>query len=199
MGMDVYGNNPTMLVSEKKFPIYLKYDDMNWPDREKHPDWEKEKDEFWNQLNDYEKSNPGIYFRNNCWWWRPLWQYSKFVNDHYKLGLIDEDLFESGSYNDGAGLDAEGSVKLAMHLQMSIEDKTGMKYANERQEWLDSLEDEPCSRCNNNNRGKVKKKDCNPCGGKGTKKPFEASYPFDLRNVSDFAKFLEFSGGFKIC
>ena len=199
MGMDVYGKNPKMMVPKEKFPIYSKYDDMPWGDREKDPKWEKVKDKYWEEMDSYEKSNPGVYFRNNCWWWRPLWQYCKFVNDHYKLDLIDEELFEAGSYNDGAGLDADGAVKLAMHLQMSLEDKTAMEYANERQQWLDSLDDEPCSLCNNNNRGNHKKKECSRCDGEGTQKDFAHHYPFDLRNVKEFAKFLEYSGGFKIC
>jgi len=199
MGMDVYGNSPKIHKAASKFPIYVKYNDMNWAAREKHPNWEKEKDEFWNQYNSYESSNPGVYFRNNCWWWRPLWDYCRFVDKHYKLNLISEELYESGHCNDGEGLDNEGAIKLSIHLQMSIEDKTAQSYANERTEWLNSLESEDCSRCNNNNRGYKKKKECNPCNKTGKTEPFEKSYPFDLNNVSDFAEFLEFSGGFKIC
>ena len=198
MGMDVYGNNPTMMVPAEKFPIYVKYDDMNWPDRDKHPDWEREKEEYWNQLNDYEKSNPGIYFRNNCWWWRPLWQYCKFISDRYELDLIDEELFESGSYNDGAGLDAKGAIQLAFHIDLSIKQGVAKKYEQERQDWLDSLEDENCYRCNNNNMGHNKKKDCNSCDKTGKREHFNKSYPFDIRNVEDFAEFLEYSGGFRI-
>ena len=199
MGMDVYGKNPKMMVPKEKFPIYSKYDDMPWGDREKDPKWKKEKDEYYSQWKEYENSNPGVYFRNNCWWWRPLWDYCAFVDRHYKLSLIDEELYQSGHHNDGAGLDEKESIKLAMYLQMSIEDGTAKEYANERQQYMDSLEDEPCSRCNNNNRGNLKKKDCNPCDGKGTRRPFATHYPFNLDNVAEFAKFLEFSGGFSIC
>lgn len=198
MGMDVYGNNPKVMVPVEKFPIYVKYEDMNWGDREKHPDWEKEKDKYWEEYDAYEKSNPGIYFRNNCWWWRPLWQYCKFISDHYDLDLIDEELFEAGSYNDGAGLDETGAIQLAFHIELSIKQGVAEKYAEERQQWLDSLEDEPCMRCNNNNRGHNKKKDCTNCDTTGTRDNFHKSYPFDLDNVKDFATFLEYSGGFSI-
>ena len=68
MGMDVYGNNPKMQKSMNEFPLYVKYDDMNWGDRENHPDWEKEKDDYYSQWKQFEASNPGVYFRNNCWW-----------------------------------------------------------------------------------------------------------------------------------
>ena len=198
MGMDVYGNNPKIEKGMDEFPIYAKYEDMNWGDREKDPQWNKVKDKFYEEYTAYEDSNPGVYFRNNCWWWRPLWDYCKFISDHYELDLIDEKLYESGSYNDGAGLDAKGAVKLAFHLTLSIETDVCKQYGDERQEWLDSLEDEPCHRCNNNNRGKAKKKDCNPCDGKGTRRPFETHYPFDEDNVKRFAEFLEHSGGFSI-
>ena len=170
MGMDVYGKNPTIHKSKDDFPIYVKYDDMNWPDREKHPDWKKEKNKYYEQYNAYEQSNPGVYFRNNCWWWRPLWNYCYFISRHYNLNLISEELFESGHSNDGAGLDAEGAMTLAMHLQMSIEDGTAENYDSEYKQEMEASDDE-----------------------------FAKSYPFDIRNVSDFAEFLEYSGGFSIC
>ena len=169
MGMDVYGNNPKIHKSKDAFPIYVKYDDMNWNDREKHPDWDKEKDEYWEQYSAYENSNPGVYFRNNCWWWRPLWNYCYFISRHYNLNLIDEELFQSGHCNDGAGLNAEDSMTLAMHLQMSIEDGTAENYDSEYKEEMEASDDE-----------------------------FAKSYPFDIRNVADFAEFLEYSGGFSI-
>ncbi len=170
MGMDVYGNNPTIHKSKDDFPIYVKYDDMNWNDRENHPDWEKEKDKYWEEYNAYEDSNPGVYFRNNCWWWRPLWNYCYFISRHYNLNLISEELFESGHSNNGAGLDAEGAMTLAMHLQMSIEDGTAENYDAEYKQEVEASDDE-----------------------------FVKSYPFDIRNVADFAEFLEYSGGFSIC
>ena len=198
MGMDVYGKNPKMMVPKEKFPIYSKYDDMPWGDREKDPKWEKVKDKYWEEMDSYEKSNPGVYFRNNCWWWRPLWQYCKFVSDHYDINLIDDKLFEAGGYNDGAGLDEEGAIQLAFHLDLSIKQGVAKKYADERQQWLDSLDDEPCSLCNNNNRGNHKKKECSRCDGEGTQKDFAHHYPFNIENVQDFALFLEYSGGFSI-
>ena len=169
MGMDVYGKNPTVHKSKDDFPVYVKYDDMTWPDREKHPDWEKEKDDYWIQYNEYEKANPGIYFRNNCWWWRPLWNYCAFVDRHYKLDIIDDDLHQSGHYNDGAGLDDKDSMTLAMHLQMSLEDGTAQQYEKEYKEEMEASDEE-----------------------------FAKSYPFNIENVADFAKFLEYSGGFMI-
>jgi len=169
MGMDVYGNNPTIHKSKDEFPLYAKYEDVPWGDREKDPEWEKVKDKYWEEYNAYEKANPGVYFRNNCWWWRPLWNYCYFISRHYNLNLIDEELFQSGHANDGAGLDAEGAMTLAMHLQMSIEDGTAEQYESEYADEVLASDDE-----------------------------FAKSYPFDIRNVADFAEFLEYSGGFSI-
>ena len=54
MGMDVYGNDPKIQKSINDFPIYAKYEDMPWGDREKDPQWEKVKDKFWEEYNAYE-------------------------------------------------------------------------------------------------------------------------------------------------
>ena len=40
---------------------------------------------------------------------------------------------------------------------------------------------------------------CNGCEGKGTKRPWDTNYPFDIGNVKEFAKFAAQSGGFTIC
>ena len=62
MGMDVYGVNPTIRIDTKK------------PERPK--DFDKASrnviDKYFKEETKYENKNPGVYFRNNCWWWRPL-------------------------------------------------------------------------------------------------------------------------------
>ena len=139
-------------------------------------------------------SETGSYFRNNCWWWRPLWNYCH----HVAPDLIDEDLFSSGGYNDGAGLDASGAVKLAIILETKLAEGHTKHWENEYNLYLESLPDDDCSICNNNNRGYSKKKDCNSCDGKGTQENWAKHYPFGVENVENFAKFLVDSGGFEI-
>ena len=139
-------------------------------------------------------SETGSYFRNNCWWWRPLWNYCR----HVAPDLIDEDTFISGGYNDGAGLDAKSAAKLAVILETKLAEGHTKIWKKERELYLESLPDENCGACNNNNRGRIKKKDCLSCDGKGTREPFEKHYPFDVENVENFAKFLIDSGGFEI-
>jgi len=171
MGMDVYGLNPKENTKMTDYPTLNKYNKMDHAKK-----WEvldkskKERDKYWAEKDKFNKDNPGVYFRNNCWWWRPLWNYCYFISRHYNLNLISEELFESGHSNDGAGLDAEGAMTLAMHLQMSIEDGTAENYDSEYKQEMEASDDE-----------------------------FAKSYPFDIRNVSDFAEFLEYSGGFSIC
>jgi hypothetical protein len=139
-------------------------------------------------------SETGSYFRNNVWWWRPLWNYCY----HVAPDLITDDVFESGSYNDGAGLNAKGAAKLAVILETKIAEGHTKIWQKERELYLESLPDDNCGVCNNNNRGYSKKKDCKGCDGKGTRDSWEKSYPFYVENVENFAKFLIDSGGFEI-
>ena len=141
------------------------------------------------------KGEKGDYFRNNVWWWRPLWQYCHSSAPE----LINEDKFVSGTYNDGAGLNAMKAAKLGVKLLTLIENGNCATYKRERDLYLESLEDDNCSRCNNNNRGHNKKKECKSCDGKGTQENWNKHYPFDEDNVKEFAEFLIDSGGFKIC
>ena len=76
-------------------------------------------------LNPKENKNKrGEYFRNNCWWWRPLWNYCRVVAPD----LISEELWESGHNNNGAGLNAEDSKKLGERLMEYIAEGRTMQY-----------------------------------------------------------------------
>ena len=53
------------------------------------------------------QTEKGHYFRNNVWYWRPLWQ------------LICEecdDIITGGSYNDGVEISAEQAIKIFKRL-----------------------------------------------------------------------------------
>ena len=52
MGMDVYGNNPKIEKGMDEFPIYAKYEDMPWGDREKDPKWKEVKENLLIQLKE---------------------------------------------------------------------------------------------------------------------------------------------------
>lgn len=159
-------------------------------------------------------SERGEYFRNNVWWWRPLWNYCVEVAP---------DLCEqvSGQYNDGDGLDAAGAAQLAHVLHTNIKSGATKNFEQRYNEHLASLPRRKCEWCEGTgvrtdkvgiDMGMPEKALepevailtgrthgwCNGCSGEGTCEHPEASYPFSAENVQEFADFLEDSGGFKI-
>ena len=156
---------------------------------------EKLKEKYWKEMENYEEVNVGYYFRNNCWWWRPLWNYCYHVADD----LISEEVFNSGHNNSGAGLDDKGAKLLGNRLLQQIREGNTVQYQASYQQYLDDLPDDDCMRCNNNNRGNHKKKSCRSCNKTGKSENFNKHYPFDIDNVKDFAEFCIQSGGFEIC
>ena len=168
MGMDVSGNNPKINKGKDHYKMYFKWDNIDWNAREneKNEEWEKEKDLFYSEYDKYHEDNKGVYFRNNCWWWRPLWDFCH----HIAPELIDEELWDSGHHNDGAGLNEEDSAKLSVKLMVSVEDGTAEMYEDEVKLINEQKEAD---------------------GDNFT-------YPFSVENVKRFATFCLESGGFSI-
>ena len=157
MGMDVYGRNPKQNKPIEAFPTYHKYTMMEKSDEGDNIDGFKQKwreldgdetlrNQYYTELEEYETVNVGHYFRNNCWWWRPLWNYCHNVAPD----LIDEKLFEDGHSNSGAGLDDKGAKKLGQLLLQEINNGNTIRYQAEYEQWLDDLPDNVCSHCNEN-------------------------------------------------
>jgi len=195
MGMDVYGRNPKQNRTKESFPVYSKYDKMEFKDKWKELDKDKKlQEQYWKEQTDYEDVNVGHYFRNNCWWWRPLWNYCRTVAPD----LIGDELFDSGHSNSGAGLDDKGAKELGKILLTEINNGHTIQYQASYQQYLDDLPDDDCMRCNNNNHGHNKKKECTNCNKTGKSTNFNKHYPFDIDNVKEFAEFCIQSGGFKI-
>ena len=76
MGFDLYGLNPT--VNKKYPPRYNEI--MEEYGKDGMLNWKKDipediKDEYFELKDNYEEENPGSYFRNNVWFWRPLWSF----------------------------------------------------------------------------------------------------------------------------
>ena len=196
MGMDIYGKNPKQNRAIDKFPVMKKYDAMEFSKKWKELDKdEKLRTKYWEEKTDYEEANCGYYFRNNCWWWRPLWNYCYTIADD----IITEEVFNSGHNNSGAGLNDKDAKLLGNRLMEHIADGRTIEYQAEYIQYQDDLPDNDCMRCNNNNRGGNKKKDCTNCNKTGKTTNFNKSYPFDVENVETFAKFCLESGGFEIC
>ena len=170
MGMDVHGINPQQNKSMEDFPLLTKMKELeendDWKTRRKLLDNNDINDKYWAEKEKYEGKNKGVYFRNNCWWWRPLWNYCATIAPD----LIDDDLYQSGHHNDGAGLDDEGAKALGTKLLKEIANGNTIKYQAEYQQKQDDSDDD-----------------------------FASSYPFDVDNVAEFANFCLECGGFKIC
>ena len=128
MGMDVYGLNPKMNKKMSDFPTLEKMTKL-----EKENKWNEKweildnvtelREKYWKERDEYEKTNKGVYFRNNCWWWRPLWDFCYNVAKNSPFpSLISHELWDSGHCNDGAGLNDEDAKLLAAFLLQAIED-----------------------------------------------------------------------------
>ena len=126
MGMDLHGLNPKMNKGKDQYKTYFKWEDIGWNIRENEnkEEWEKEKDKFYSQEDKYNTDNRGVYFSNNCWWWRPLWNYCYHIADD----LISEKLWENGHHNSGHGLNAEDSKKLGERLMEYLANGKAMQY-----------------------------------------------------------------------
>jgi hypothetical protein len=159
-------------------------------------------------------SERGEYFRNNLWWWRPLWAYCVDLAPDLCEGV-------AGHFNDGDGLDEEGAKDLSWRLTYAIYNGHTEEYKNEYYDYLASLPLEECKLCNGTGirtdevgmEMKMPEREldgelkiilgrghgwCNGCGAQGKKTSFACEYPFSVENVREFAEFLADSGGFAI-
>lgn len=187
------------------------------------------------------KNHRGEYFRNNWWYWRPLWEFCEFVAPEL-TGKVEH----AGS-NDGDGLDGDDAKALGQALRTAVKNGMATKYKAERDAWLESLPIRPCIHCqatgkrtwyyspdgketmssirynlmeamlneaDNEGRGNgdlpeyefvempegwtAKEVECNGCHGTGGLQHWAKDYPFDEKNVREFATFLVNCGGFQL-
>lgn len=155
------------------------------------------------------KKKSGEYFRNNVWWWRPLWNYCRVLHPDIAGKVVD------GHSNSGDGLEAEDALKLGLLLKQDIETGVTKKYSEDYEKYINSLPLETCSLCEG--KGKItadaltnlvddilssshnQERHCGRCDGSGKSEPWIKSYPFSVDNVQEFADFCINSGGFSIC
>ncbi len=170
MGMDIHGLNPKENKTYDDFPTLEKMNKIKPSERIEILAKDNElNDKYWKEKDEFDRANPGVYFRNSAWNWRPLWDFCYNFTD----GIISEDLHQSGHYNDGAGLNAEDAEKLGKKLMELI--GTGV-----------AIEHEIAYKKTMEQRKKADKNDAT------------TFYPFDTMNVEDFAHFCIESGGFEI-
>jgi len=143
------------------------------------------------------KKEIGSYFRNNIWWWRPLWSYCLDEK------LITEEDYERGQYNDGYYIKEAQAIKIGIKLKHLVSQGKTKEYEENYKIHLSKLPERSCDLCNGTGTRNDKHTDhkdvkCNGCNGKGMREPWEKSYPFSTQNVEEFADFCLNSGGFEI-
>ena len=131
MGFDVYGLNPRENKTADNFKVYNKFKDMEFDEKWKILDTdEKLKEQYWEEEDKFKAVNPGVYFRNNCWWWRPLWDY---VCVHCK-SLTQED-HHSGHYNDGHEISEEQATLIGLALKAQLKEGVVKEYKKDYEEY----------------------------------------------------------------
>jgi len=200
MGMDVYGVNPTIRIDTKK------------PERPK--DFDKASrnviDKYFKEEQEYENKNAGVYFRNNCWWWRPLADFMiahcDWLTQEQQQHLHDNSGFEFSQHEAGTIADTlQKKVNDGTVAEREEENKKEMAVADE---WNKGI---------NAQQGELKKEVKKETGDAKLvpydypapfKKKWDdlqkqidrnAHYPFVEANVKRFICFLRECGGFQIC
>ena len=197
MGFDIYGLDPNLKSQRPTI------------------DWDKatdnDKDTYFKALNKFEEENPGYYFRNNVWWWRPL---ANLI--HAKChNLLSNEQMEGLYNNNGTEFDEDTALAIARRLSNLIKNgyvaelekstKANAKIASEHnkkvEQKLADLKKEVERLRPGENLAPIDYpfpynnhwKEIN------AQKNWDDSYPFDKENVKEFINFARHSGGFQIC
>ena len=210
MGYDLYGLSPQKNESE---PLQLtklksKFEKDGWMQFDKMSP--KQKENYFELCDEVENKNPGRYFRNNVWWWRPLWD---FVSEQCQDFLTVEDIVGGGS-NSGHKISKTKSLMISRRLSKVISE--GLVDKIDREMTLKVAQ----AKADNEELQKEMDKVTNKCHkehGKNLvpanypepyysqwkelqgKHNWDGDYPFNADNVKEFAKFCQESGGFEIC
>ena len=122
MGFDLYGMKPNVKEPAPELPSFKAEDNQETKDaRERYWQWEK--------------NNPGVYFRSNVWFWRPLWYFVTRICDD----ILTERDVEGGSSNDGHKINKTKSEKIAKRLYSMLDNGEVAEYEKGYKEHLNSL------------------------------------------------------------
>jgi len=123
MGVDIYGVSPKIIGIKPEFP-----NDDIWNNLSS-----EEKDAHFKAIDDFENNNPGYYFRNNWWAWRPIQYLMVGLNDNYGLGLTDEQCKLLGENSGLVTDDSDTCNRLANALETIVND---LKQDNTEVVWM---------------------------------------------------------------
>tara|TARA_R100000654_G_scaffold4436_2_gene13149 strand:- start:2904 stop:3509 length:606 start_codon:yes stop_codon:yes gene_type:complete len=200
MGFDLHGLKPQ--ENTKKPEILIKHQ-SGWQIED-----EATQKEWYNAYEEWELENPGVYFRNNVWWWRPLWHYV-CIACH---GILSGKDIANGQFNGGHRISKTKSLRIAAKLRARIKSGDVVDYydrhqkeyneAKEHNKKIQILIDALHERVKEQYGDIVPRDYPEPhktdWDNLQAQKKWEASYPFDINNVKEFAEFCEQSGGFEI-
>lgn len=139
------------------------------------------------------KTEVGIYFRNNLYWWPPLWVYIC----HYCDDILTPGQAGEGHWNDGVEIQAWQAELIAERLQRLLASGEPRELEKEWKEAYDLVPNIECPVCKG--AGLTEEElVCHCCNGEGLVKAEHDLSPFAESNVKAFADFCKDSGGFRI-
>ena len=196
MGFDLTGLNPRIKGKEPKEPNDI------WENESVRKVYFKKRQRFLNK-------NKGVYFRNNCWWWRPL---ANYVLEYTKV--IDKKNQQTWQFNDCSEVDEHHATQIANQLDHLIKSGHTKKYEKtyeHRREIIEGLNkgiEKELSTFSKSVEKKLNKPDLAPCDFPEedkkkwdriySKRNSDGHYPFAEKNVKEFSEFCRNSGGFTI-
>tara|TARA_Y100001951_G_scaffold34821_1_gene27428 strand:+ start:170 stop:670 length:501 start_codon:yes stop_codon:yes gene_type:complete len=123
MGFDLHGMNPD---ANEPQPIWSKGDPFiaDGDATIVNPQIKEEYDDFCKSKWEWQEANDGAYFRNNVWWWRPLWNFVCSICDD----ILTEKDMEKGGWNDGHKISKTKSKKIASRIRSHIKDGQVKEY-----------------------------------------------------------------------
>ena len=124
MGFDLTGLNPQASTPQPKWngddPM-IKTGENSW---KVDPQIKEEYDDYMKSRWEWNDATEGAYFRNNVWFWRPLWI---FVTGCCGDILSEKDI-ESGYMNDGHKICKTKAKKIASRLRKFFKDGSVAAY-----------------------------------------------------------------------
>jgi hypothetical protein len=193
MGFDLTGLNPKNVKHKEPKREELFYEQSS-----------EQQEKYFEDLEKYQ-SQSGTYFRNNCWWWRPL---AEYVIRFTKV-VSDKDAVSWG-FNDCHEVSKEDAEMISQQLDHLISTNhtkdyevrynklvaLGEEHNAKIQKQIDKLNNLPRNKdlapANYNKKDKVE------WDRLYNKQKSIASYPFSVKNVKAFSDFCKNSGGFTI-
>ena len=137
MGFDLHGLNPKAKTPKPEWTKGEVTIETSKDNFTIDPQIKEEYDDFMKRKWAWEDETSGAYFRNNVWFWRPLWT---FVCSNCDDFLTDEDA-RGGSFNDGYTIGKTKAKKIAQRLRKLLKNGEVSAYKAMYDRHLDKMSD----------------------------------------------------------